>query len=347
MEGLIKRKDSLPLWELVLMDIDDRKLGIVGGLCERMIKAENIGCKFYLTKDLDFALYGADFVMVQIRVGRLPARVFDEKIPVKYNLIGQETTGIGGFFKALRTIPEILKIADSMKRLCPDAWMINFSNPSGIIAQAVLNHTDIKMIGLCNVPLNMKLSVQKKLDLENADIEYVGLNHLCWITAIRSEGKDLLKTALEQGIDSEAMKNIPANGFKNELIQTIEAIPSSYLEYYYFKNKKVQMQNEAEKSRGERCMEIEEELLSIYSDNALHVKPELLNSRGGAMYSEAAVSLTDAIYNDKQEVHVVNILNNGALDFMADDDAVEISAVVGKDGAKPIKISNFSNRHII
>lgn len=273
--------------------------------------------------------------------------MLDETIPVKYNLIGQETTGIGGFFKALRTIPEILEIAGGMKVLCPDAWMINFSNPSGIIAQAVLNLTDIKMMGLCNVPLNMKLSVQEKLGLNNADIEYVGLNHLSWITAIRSEGKDYLKTALEQGINSDAMNNIPASGFDAELIQTIGAIPNSYLEYYYFKDKKLQMLKEAKQCRGEDCIEIEEQLLSIYSISALHVKPELLSKRGGAMYSEAAVSLVDAIYNDKHEVHVVNILNDGALDFMAADDVVEISAVIGKDGAKPIKINNFSNKHII
>lgn len=347
MEGIIKRKNSLPVKEIVLMDIDDRKLEIVGGLCERMIKAENMDCNVILTKDLDVALDGADFVLAQIRVGKLPARVLDEKIPLKYNLIGQETTGIGGFFKALRTIPELMIIADRMNKLCPDAWLINFSNPSGIIAQALLNYTNVKMMGLCNVPINMKLSVEKKLGLTDAEIEYVGLNHLSWITGIRRSGKDYLKDALDQGINSDAMKNIPASGFDTELIQTVGAIPNSYLEYYYFKDKKLKMLKEAEKCRGEVCMEIEENLLSIYSDSKLHVKPELLNKRGGAMYSEAAISLVDAIYNDKQEVHVVNILNNGAVDFMDDSDAVEISAVIGKDGPKPIKVENFQNKHII
>jgi 6-phospho-beta-glucosidase len=263
MEGIIKRKKSLPVKEIVLMDIDDRKLKIVGELCQRMIKAADMDCNVILTKDLDTALDGADFVLAQIRVGKLPARVLDEKIPLKYDLIGQETTGIGGFFKALRTIPELIKIANRMTELCPNAWLINFSNPSGIIAQALLNYTDVKMMGLCNVPINMKLSVEKKLGITDAEIEYVGLNHLSWITGIKKDGKDYLKDALVQGINSDAMKNIPSSGFDTELIQTVGAIPNSYLEYYYFKNKKLKMLKEAEKCRGEVCMDIEEQLLSI------------------------------------------------------------------------------------
>ena len=203
------------------------------------------------------------------------------------------------------------------------------------------------MLGLCNVPYNMFKSIRESLQLDRPNIEYVGLNHLSWITGIEQDGKDYLKTALEIGLNSETMKNIPASGFSKELIRMAGAIPSSYLEYYYFKNKKLQVVRDMELSRGEKCMQIEEELLDIYSDSALHAKPELLASRGGANYSEVAISLVDAIYNDKQEVHVVNLLNNGALDFMRDDDAVEVCAVVGKDGAKPVKIEGFDNRHII
>lgn len=346
-EGIIKRKDVLPLGELVLMDIDERKLRTVGELCQRMIEAANMPCRVVMTHDLDEALRGADFVLGQIRVGKLPARVLDEKIPLKYGMIGQETCGIGGFFKAMRTIPVMLHIAERMKELCPDAWLINFSNPAGIITEAILNHTDIKMLGLCNVPYNMFKSIRESLNLDHPSIEYIGLNHLSWITGIEQDGKDYLKTALEMGLNSETMKNIPASGFSKELIQMAGAIPSSYLEYYYFKNKKLQVVRDMELSRGEKCMQIEEELLGIYSDAELHVKPDLLSSRGGANYSEVAISLVDAIYNDKQEVHVVNLLNKGALDFMEDSDAVEVCAVVGKDGAKPIKIENFDNRHII
>lgn len=346
-EGILKRKESLPITELVLMDIDARKLDIVGRLCERMILAEQLTCRVVRTADLDEALRDADFVLGQIRVGKLAARILDEKIPLKYNLIGQETCGIGGFFKAMRTIPVMLGIAQRMKELCPDAWLINFSNPAGILTEALLNHSEINMLGLCNVPFNMFKSIRETLQLDHPEITYLGLNHLSWITAIEQDGKDYLKQALEMGLNSEAMKNIPSSGFSKELIQMVGAIPSSYLEYYYFKNKKLDLLRSSELSRGEKCVQIEEELLQIYSDAALHTKPELLSSRGGANYSEVAISLVDAIYNDKQEVHVVNVLNRGALDFMEDTDAVEVRAVIGRDGAKPIKVEGFENRHII
>lgn len=344
-EGLINKRDSLPVKELYLMDIDERKLNIVGGLAKRMIEAADMDVNVVMTDDLDGSLINADFVLVQIRVGKLPARILDEKIPIKYGLIGQETNGIGGFFKGMRTIPVMIDIAKRMEKLCPDAWLINFSNPSGMIAQALLTHTKIKTMGLCNVPINMISSVKQKLGLENAEVEYVGLNHLTWITSIKHNGKDYLQEAIEQGINSEAMKNIPASGFTPELIKTVGAIPSSYLEYYYYRDAKLEHALKQEKSRGEVCLEIEEELLKIYEDSKLHTKPALLSKRGGARYSEAAINLVDSIYNDKRDIQVVNILNQGAIDFMRDDDVVEISAIIGKDGATPIK-ANFKNEHI-
>lgn len=346
-EGIIKRKGVLPVSELVLMDIDAHKLNVVGSLCRRMIEAESLSCRVTLTQDLDEALRDADFVLAQIRVGKLSARVLDEKIPLKYGLIGQETCGIGGFFKAMRTIPVMLQIAERMQELCPNAWLINFSNPAGIITEALLKHTGVKMLGLCNVPYNMYKSIRESLALPDAKMTYVGLNHLSWITAIEQGGKDYLKTALELGLNSEAMKNIPSSGFSRELVNMVGAIPSSYLEYYYFKDKKLKLLKESEQTRGEKCIDIEADLLRIYEDAELHVKPELLSSRGGANYSEVAISLVDAIWNDKREVHVVNLLNRGALDFMEDDDAVETSAVIGRDGATPVAVPGFANRHII
>lgn len=346
-EGMIKRKDSLPLKEIVLMDIDEHKLGIVGRLAQRMLVAHGVDCECHLTMSLDDALNGADFVLAQIRVGKLPARVLDETIPLKYGLIGQETCGIGGFFKALRTIPEILKIARRMEELCPNAFLINFSNPAGIVAQAVLTQTNIKMVGLCNVPFNMMKSLKERLNLEEASFEYVGLNHLSWITSIKSNGHDYIQEALKMGLNSEGMKNIPLQGFSADLIHTVGAIPSSYMEYYYYKDKKLKLVQEAEETRGQKCMRLEKELLELYQDEEVHEKPEQLSSRGGANYSECAISLVDAIYNDRQEIHVVNLLNQGCLPFMEDDDAVEVCALIGKEGATPIPIENFSNHHIM
>jgi len=346
MEGIINKKDSLPVGELYLMDIDERKLNIVGSLAKRQIEAAGLDCNVVLTTDLDESLKDANFVLAQIRVGKLPARVLDEKIPLKYGLIGQETNGIGGFFKGMRTIPEMMKIAKKMEELCPDAWLINFSNPAGMLTEALLNHTNIKAIGVCNVPINMIDSLKRRLKLENAEVEYLGLNHLTWVTSIKQDGVDYLEKAINEGINSEAMKNIPASGFTAELIKTVGAIPSSYLEYYYFKDTKLKNALEAEKSRGEVCIDIENELLEIYSNSELHTKPELLSRRGGARYSEVAINLVDSIYNDKQDIQVVNTLNNGALDFMADDDVIEINCLIGKDGPKPIK-AEVKNQHII
>lgn len=345
-EGLINKKDSIPLDELYLMDIDERKRTIVGGLGQRMIAAAGMKTKVVLTDNLEEALNGASFVLAQIRVGKLPARVLDEKIPVKYGMIGQETNGIGGFFKGMRTIPEILKITKQMEKSCPDAWLINFSNPSGMIAEAVLNNSPIKMMGLCNVPINSIESVRKQLNLPpEAYVQYLGLNHLAWITKIEYQGKDYLQEAMESGLNSAVMKNIPTLGFSKEEIQTAGAIPTCYLEYYYHRDDKLKHCLESAKTRAETCLEIEENLLEIYSNSELHVKPELLSKRGGSRYSEAAINLVDAIYNDKKEVHVVNILNKGAIPFMDDNDAVEVNAIIGKDGATPI-MTNYQNDHI-
>lgn len=344
-EGIINKKDSLPVRELYFMDIDERKRTIVGGLCVRMIEHSGLNCKCVLTDNLDEAITGADFVLAQIRVGKLPCRVLDEKIPLKYDLLGQETNGIGGMFKGLRTVPEILKIAHRMEELCPDAWLINFSNPAGMVAEAVLNNTKIKMFGLCNVPINMETSIKEKLGLKDANIEYVGLNHFSWVTSIEHDGHDYLKEAMEQGLNSAAMKNIPATGFSKEVINCVGGIPNSYLEYYYFRTAKVKHCQEVEKCRGEECMEIEENLLKMYSDTGLYVKPELLSKRGGARYSEVAINLVDSIYNDKNDIHVVNLKNNGAVPFMDPDDVVEVRARVGKNGGTPLPVTHY-NEHI-
>ena len=344
-EGIINKKDSLPVKKLYLMDIEDRKLSIVGGLAKRMIEHANIGCTVVLTKSLDEALIDASFVCVQIRVGKLPARVLDEKIPLKYGLLGQETNGIGGFFKGMRTIPEMMKIAHRMEELCPDAWLINFSNPSGMIAEAILNNSKIKMMGLCNVPINTIDGIKNKMNLPNAYVEYLGLNHFAWITGIKDNGKDYLEEAINQGLNGAVMQNIPAFSFSHELIKTVGAIPTSYLIYYYYRDAQLQKAMEAPKCRAEVCMEIEEQLLDIYSNSELHVKPELLSKRGGARYSEVAINLINSIYNDVNDIQVVNVLNNGAIPFMQDNDAVEVCARIGKDGAKVIK-TDCHNEHI-
>ena len=345
-DGFIKARDSLKLKKVSFMDIDERKRTIVGNLCVRMLKKANVDCEVVMTDDLDEALQGADFVVTQIRVGKLHARYLDESIPKKYDLIGQETTGIGGCFKALRTIPVIKTVCDKIEKICPDAWLINFTNPSGILTEFILNHTNVKNIGLCNVPIDMIDDI-KEITGEDSDITYLGLNHLSWVTSIKKDGKELLPGLIDSGFSPKVMANIKDDGFDIECLKSIQALPSSYLQYYYCREAKLEHQRNDEKTRAQVCMDIEEQLLEMYQDEELCIKPALLDKRGGHKYSLAAVSLIDSIANDKQDVHVVNIKNNGTLDFMDDDDVVEISAVIGKDGAKPVKIDKVENKHII
>lgn len=345
-EGMIHNCNTLDITELYLMDIDKNKLTIVGNFVIRMIEKAGLTCKVTMTEDLDRALTGASYVLAQIRVGSLPARILDEKIPMKYNLIGQETTGIGGFFKALRTIPVIENIAQRMEKLCPDAWLINFSNPSGILADMLLNHTKIKSIGLCNVPINMITDIREKLSLPEVQIDYIGLNHLSWVTSIKYQEKEYIDIALEKQIAGAAMNNITKTYFDYDVVKMIGAIPCSYLQYFYFRNSKLNNIMNEEETRGEQCVKIEKELLKLYQDINLFEKPEILNTRGGHLYSEAAISLICSIHNDSQERHVVNIKNNGTIPFMEDDDVVEITAIIGRDGAKPVPINHWNNIHI-
>lgn len=346
MDGIIARKDSLHFKEIRLMDIDERKLNIVGGLSKRMISAAGLDSEVILTMDLDEALKDADFVVTQIRVGRLPARILDETIPLKYDLIGQETTGIGGFFKALRTIPVMLHIAKRMEELCPNAFLVNFTNPSGIITQAIHDNSSIRVVGLCNIPINMVDNLAENLGLDHVNVEYVGLNHLSWVTKIEHGGKDYLPEALEAGMNAEPMKNIDAAGFSKECLCTVGGIPSGYLEYYYNREKMLAEEKAAPKCRGQVCQELEEELLAMYQDQELCVKPKQLEQRGGAKYSLAAISLIDAIANDKQEVHIVGVENGNTLPFMRPDDIIEVACKVGKDGVEPLPIPGFHNDHI-
>jgi len=345
-DGFLKRQDSLKLKRLVLMDIDDRKRNIVGSLCVRMLKNAGIDTEVILTDNLDSALKGADFVVTQIRVGKLPARYLDESIPVKYNLIGQETTGIGGMFKALRTIPVMAEICSKIEKICPDAWLINFTNPSGIITDFVLNNTKVKCMGLCNVPIDMLDDIKENVG-GNADITYLGLNHLSWVTSVKKDGEELLDKLFTEGFAPKVMANIVDDGFDLDCLRACGGWPSSYLQYFYNRDAKLKHLKEDKKSRAQVCMEIEEQLLKMYKDEELCVKPDLLDKRGGHKYSLAACSLIDSIANDKKDVHVVNILNNGTLPFMQDNDVVEIAAVIGSDGAVPVKIGPHWNRHII
>jgi len=345
-DGFIQARESLRLKRVIFMDIDERKRRIVGNLCIRMLEQAGFACETLQTDDLDETLRGADFVLTQFRVGKLSARHLDETIPLRHGLIGQETTGIGGFFKALRSIPVMRTICARMETLCPEAWLINFSNPSGILTEYILNETKIKGIGLCNMPILMEDQIRAVAGADS-EISYVGLNHLSWVTHIMQDGRDLLPNLLQGGLPETAKQAIQDEGFSLECLASVGAIPSSYLQYYYNRQAKLKELRRAEKSRAQVCMEIEEQLLELYADEDLTEKPALLDKRGGYKYSLAAVSLIDAIANDRRSMHIVNIKNNGALPFMEADDVVEIAAVVGRDGAVPVPFMQPVSPHIM
>ena len=344
-EGFIDRRKSLDFRSFYLMDINKEKLDIVGALAQRMLTSKGFSGKVVLTQDLDEALTAADYIFAQIRVGGLAARIRDEKIPLKYGLLGQETTGAGGFMKAIRTLPVMLDMAKRIEKLAPDAWLLNFSNPSGIAAEALLNHSKIKMVGLCNCFINMHADIAKTIGTKDFDYEYVGLNHLSWITSVTVNGENILEKLGKTS--GAAMKNVPSVEYDDELLSAIKALPSSYLSYYYLRDQQFKHCVDAKKTRGEVCVELEASLLKQYSNPALQDKPKELEERGGSLYSTAAVSAVDAIENDKNEYHVVNVKNNGTLSFLEDNDVIEAKCKVNRKGAFPAPVKKPDNPYII
>ena len=341
-DGFLKRIDKLNVAEFYMMDIDDRKNSIVSSLSRRMVKAKGLEIPVIETSDLETAITGADYIIAQIRVGKLAARILDEKIPLKYDLMGQETVGAGGFFKALRTIPVINNIADIIEKKAPNAWLINFSNPSGILMQMLTERGGIKCIGLCNAPIGIEKTLRRKLG-GPVNFDFVGLNHFNWITSVIADGKEQIdKLVLDP--DFYGMSGTPGGDF----MRAIKAIPSYYLSYYYNPSKSVASAKARATTRGEDCVAIEEDLLKLYQDETLAEKPALLDKRGGAFYSEAACSLIEAIENDTQAVHVVNVANCGMLPFLAPGDVAEIKCRVGKNGPAPLPLINPTvSQHII
>lgn len=343
-EGIINNKD-IDVKEIALCDIKEgkEKLDIIYDLSNRMIKKSGLNIKLKKTLDKKQAIENSSFVISQIRVGGLKARLNDERIPLKYNLLGQETTGVGGFFKALRTIPATFEICDYIQKYAKDAYLINFSNPAGIITQAVLKHKNTKVIGVCNVPITMKnmISDLMKLDKDKLEINFIGLNHLVYIHDIYYDGKDIfddLLKVLETG--NINMKNIDDLKFDMDLLNSLRLIPCPYHKYFYMKDTMLKKQQESLKTdslRATKVIEIEKDLFKVYKKSSLDEKPIELEKRGGSYYSDVAISLIDSISNDKKDIHVVNVLNNGIIDQLPQDCVIETNCVVKKQGIEPIK----------
>jgi 6-phospho-beta-glucosidase len=338
-EGFVGRGDRLPVDELVLLDVDAERLQVVGGLAERMLRRAGWTGSVVLTGRRDEALDGADFVIVQLRVGGQTARLLDETIPLRFGCVGQETTGPGGFAKALRTVPVVLELAEeTARRASPGAWFVDFTNPTGLITQALLDEGH-RALGLCNVAITLQRSFAARFGVtpERVELEHVGLNHLSWERAVVVDGVDRLPEMLNGAIDALA----DASGMPAELVRAIGAIPSSYLRYYYLTSEMLEHQR-TERTRAEEVMEIEAGLLEMYRDPSLDTKPKLLEERGGAFYSDAAAALVASLHAGTGDVQVVNLRNDGAIPNVPADAVVEIPARIDRDGAHPVSLAPLS-----
>ena len=348
-EGFIKRYETLPVKELCLVDIEAgrEKLETVGALAKRMVEKAGLPMKITLSYDRRSALQGANFVTTQMRIGRLPARIKDERIPISHGMIGQETNGAGGMFKAFRTIPVILDIVKDIQEICPDAWLINFTNPAGMVTEAILRYTDFKKaIGLCNVPVNMVSGFAKMLDVEEDEVtmEIQGVNHFIFATDVFVTGVSrfdelLNKYASLKEEDTIQMKNFVSLPYSSSFIKGLKAIPCPYHNYYFFTKEQLEEEQEQFQTgtvRGEVVSKTEEELFELYSHEELKEKPQQLAMRGGAKYSDAACNLIQSIYNNTGDIQYVDVRNNGAISDLPANSAVEVACRITADGPKPI-----------
>ncbi len=349
-EGFIKRFHEMPIKELWLVDIEagKEKLEIVGALAKRMVKKAGVPMKIYLTLNRKEALVNADFVTTQFRVGQLDARILDERIPGKYHMLGQETNGAGGLFKALRTVPVIFDIIADMKELCEQAWLINFTNPAGVVSEAVFRYTEFsRYIGVCNVPFNMTNYFAEVLQKKPGDLipYFAGLNHLSFVTAVYQNKQDVLPKIMDQmGQKQMTMENIDPLAWQPNFIKTLGCYPSPYLKYWYFYKEmyeKYEKSFKEGKTRAEFVKSIEYKLFKQYRNPNLDVKPKELEQRGGAYYSDVACNVIQSIVTDKRDYQVVNTINKGYMTDLPDGCAIEITSRITKDGPVPVYIGKL------
>jgi 6-phospho-beta-glucosidase len=337
-DGLIRMRDLLPVEELALVDTDPRRLEILTGMSRRMLARGGHAARIAPTLRLEEAVDGAAAVLIQLRVGGQAARMVDESLPLRCGCIGQETTGFGGLAKALRTVPVVLEIADRVRRLAPEAWIVDFTNPVGIVTKALLD-AGHKAVGLCSAAMVFQRHFAKVLGVDPASVEldHVGLNHLTWELGVRADGREVLGELTGEHVDRVA----PATGLPSGLVRRLGVVPSYYLHYFYDHDDLVEHARTHE-SRAEEVHGIERELLAIYEDESVDEKPDLLSRRGGAFYSEAAVELLASLLGTSaNDRHVVNVRNGGTLPFLDDEAVVEVPARVSTDSVLPLAMPHL------
>ncbi|GGO91690.1 family 4 glycosyl hydrolase [Wenjunlia tyrosinilytica] len=337
-DGFARLHEILPLDELVLIDPDAERLRLIGDFASRIFARQGLSATITTTGDLDSGIDGAAAVLLQLRIGGQAARHTDETIPLQCGCVGQETTGAGGLAKALRTVPTVLRIADRVAELAPEAWIVDFTNPVGIVTRALLD-AGHRAVGLCNVARGLQHTIGDwyGVDADRIVLDHAGLNHLTWMRGARLDGVDLLPEILERHGDALARRSrLPV-----DTLRRLGVVPSYYLTYYYGHDEVVAEQRGGQ-SRAHQVAAIEQDLLRMYADPALDEKPALLEERGGAYYSEAAVNLLAALLGrrgDKPDIpQVANVRNNGTLPFLPDEAVVEVPALIGPDGANPLEV---------
>ncbi len=340
LDGLFSRLDSIPATEVWMMDKDESRLSINAAFARRMAEKHGNPFTVHATSDLREAVRDAKYVVTQIRAGQMQARINDEKLGLRHNIIGQETTGVGGFACALRTIPRILEVARTMEELAPKGFLINFTNPAGINTEAVLKHSAIRTVGLCNVPIGMIMQVIKHFGgtVDDVELDYVGLNHLSWVRSFKVAGEDVTQKVLDKFIEV-AEEEWEVEATRNNMIEAMKRLGmfcNYYLQYYYSTPTVLDSIKAKPCTRGEEVVSVEESLFKKYQDPELKEKPEELGKRGGAHYSTAAFLLVDAIENNRQNRQIVCCRNNGAIPTFDGDVSVEVPALVGAEGAKAI-----------
>ncbi|MFD1804396.1 6-phospho-beta-glucosidase [Mixta tenebrionis] len=346
MEGIIRHYQQLPVTELALVDVETgrEKVEIIAALTRRMLKRNGLEqVKVSVHFALEGAVQGAAFVLTQLRVGQLAARAADERLGLKYQMLGQETTGVGGFAKALRTIPVLLEVAKCVEALAPDAFIINFTNPAGMVTEAVSRYSRAKIIGLCNVPVTMHHMIADMLKAphEQIKLRFAGLNHMVWVHQVMQQGKDVTGKVIDMLCAGHAlsMNNIQEVPWPASFLRALQAIPCPYHRYFWQTRAMLTEEIEAAKNAGtraEQVMKVETELFQLYADPQLDRKPEQLNFRGGAFYSEVAVNLIRSIHTNSGEEMVVNCRNNGAIQGLPDDAVVETNCLIDAQGAHPL-----------
>ncbi len=341
--GFLTRVDRLPLEELWLMDVDQDRLGIVGGYAERMVRAGGNPFDVLLSTDQKQSIVGSSYVITQLRVGMMPARRGDEYLGKRHGLIGQETTGVGGMAMALRTIPVILEIANDVKATAPGALLLNFTNPAGLVTEALTRYApQVASVGVCNVGITTRMHMlerlermmQQKIDPGRAQLDTLGLNHLSWHRGLTLDGEELWPRLFADYVE-DARKR-PEPEWDVQTLESLGMVPNYYLQYFYYTDRKLRAQDQWPPSRAEEVMEIERALLVQYADPNLTGLPADLMKRGGAYYSTLATQLIDSHYNDLGQVHVVNTRHDGAVRGWPADWVVEMPARIDRQGVHPI-----------